>query len=105
MNFFLLITDSIGKGKRTFNMQDEDSKSLQRLGKALKAIRLKRKWKLSKLSNYAGIRPSTLMRIESDESEPKYLTLEKIAYAFNLSLAELFQEISTHLQNNDFILK
>lgn len=72
-------------------MQDVDKKTLQRLGKCIKTIRLKRKWKLSTMSHYAGISPSTLKRIEAGSSEPKYLTLEKLASSFELSLIEFLK--------------
>lgn len=72
-------------------MQDVDKKSLQKLGKTIKTFRRQRKWSLSALSHRAGIAPSTLKRIESGDSEPKYLTLQKLTDALNISLIKFFQ--------------
>lgn len=74
-------------------MQDINNKNLQKFGKAIKTIRRQRKWSLSKLSHRAGFSPSTLKRIESGDSEPKYLTILKLADAFELSLFEFFRII------------
>lgn len=74
-------------------MQDIDKKSLYKFGKGIKKLRRQYKWSLSKLSHRAGIAPSTLKRIESGDSEPKYLTIEKIAYSLNISLVKLFELI------------
>lgn len=43
------------------------------------------------MSYYAGISASTLKRIEAGISEPKYLTLEKLASSFELSLIEFLK--------------
>lgn len=72
-------------------MQDVNNKSLHMLGKAIKTFRNQRKWRLSTLSRRAGIEPSTLKRIEDGTSEPKYLTLESIIDALDISLSKFFE--------------
>lgn len=74
-------------------MQDTKNETLQKLGNGIKALRQKRKWKLETLSYRIGISPSTVYRIEEGITEPKYLTLKKIAAAFELSLSEFFAHI------------
>lgn len=79
-------------------MQDEKEKSLQILGKGVKTLRLKRKWKLSTLAYRIGLSSSTITRIEKGENEPKYYTLKRIAEAFGYNLSEFF-EIIENLKN------
>lgn len=74
-------------------MQDDSKKCLQKLGKAIKTLRIKRKLSLSALSHRAGIDPSTLKRIEEGESEPKYFTLKNLALACELSLSEFLEKM------------
>lgn len=77
------------------NFEDyKNNKILQTLGKLIKALRKQRRWKLSTLSYYAGISPSTLSRIESGESDPKYSTINKIADAFELSLEDFIKKLN-----------
>ena len=59
------------------------------LGKHIKSLRKQRKLTLSALCYRNGLEPSTISRIESGIVEAKYLTLLKLAKAFNLSLPEL----------------
>lgn len=66
-----------------------DKKKLQYLGKRIKDLRLSKELKLETLAYRVGISPSTIFRIESGTSEPKYLTLLKIADAFKMPISEL----------------
>lgn len=70
----------------------DNKNNLQKLGNAIKSLRIKRKLSLSALSHRAGIDPSTLKRIEDGESEPKYFTLKNLASACGLSLSEFFEK-------------
>ncbi len=70
-------------------MQESDFEELQKLGKRIKSLRKSKKYTLTELCYKNGLEPSTLSRIEQAIVEPKYLTLLKIASAFNLSVSEL----------------
>lgn len=72
-------------------MQQEDLEKLQILGKRIKTLRKAKKYTLSELCYKNGLEPSTLSRIEQALVEPKYLTLLKIAAAFNMSVSELLE--------------
>ena len=61
------------------------------LGKHIKSLRKQRKLTLSALCYRNGLEPSTISRIESGIVEAKYLTLLKLAKAFNMSLPELLK--------------
>ena len=74
-------------------MQYNKSKSLQFLGKAIKSLRNKRKWKKQTLAFYVGLSPSTISRIERGECEPRYNTLKNIASGFDLKLAEFISYV------------
>ncbi len=63
--------------------------SLKRLGARIKKIRLAKKLTLCEFCYKNGLEPSTLSRIEKAVVEPKYLTLIKIAKAFNISVGDL----------------
>lgn len=70
-------------------MQENDYEKLKQLGKRIKTLRKSKKYTLSELCYKNGLEPSTLSRIEQAIVEPKYLTLVKIAYAFNMTVSEL----------------
>lgn len=70
-------------------MQENDFEKLKRLGDRIKSLRKSKKYTLTELCYKNGIEPSTLSRIEQAIVEPKYLTLLKIASAFNISVSEL----------------
>ncbi len=72
-------------------MQQEDLEKLQLLGKRIKTLRKSKKYTLTELCYKNGLEPSTLSRIEQALVEPKYLTLLKIAAAFNMSVSELLE--------------
>lgn len=70
-------------------MQENDYYKLKQLGKRIKTLRKSKKYTLSELCYKNGLEPSTLSRIEQAIVEPKYLTLVKIASAFNMTVSEL----------------
>lgn len=72
-------------------MQEEDLENLKKLGTRIKTLRKSKKLTLCELCYKNGLEPSTLSRIEQAIVEPKYLTLLKIASAFNISISELLQ--------------
>ena len=61
----------------------ENNKDLELLGKHVKELRKSRKLTLENLCYKNGLEPSTIARIEKGLVEPKYLTLLKLAKAFN----------------------
>ena len=69
-------------------MQVRDENLLQ-LGEHIKSLRKKRKLTLENICYKNGLEPSTLSRIEKGLVEPKYLTLLKLADAYDMKLSEL----------------
>lgn len=69
-------------------MQVSDEKLLQ-LGRHIKSLRMKRKLTLENICYRNGLEPSTLSRIEKGQVEPKYLTLLKLANAYDMKLSQL----------------
>lgn len=69
-------------------MQQEE---LQKLGNYLKSLRKSRKLTLSALCYRNGLEPSTVSRIEAGIVEAKYLTLLKLAHAYNMEIYELLK--------------
>lgn len=67
----------------------ENNLKLKILGEHIKQIRIKRKYTLENLCYKNGLEPSTVSRIEKGMVDPKYLTLLKLANAFDISLSEL----------------
>ena len=63
---------------------------LIKLGNHIKNLRLKRGLTISALCYRNALEPSTISRIEAGLVEAKYLTLVKVAKAFDIQLAELF---------------
>lgn len=72
-------------------MQENDFENLQKLGSRIKTLRKTKKLTLCELCYKNGLEPSTLSRIEQAIVEPKYLTLLKIASAFNMTVSELLE--------------
>lgn len=66
-----------------------NNKDLILLGKHVKELRKSRKLTLENLCYKNGLEPSTIARIEKGLVEPKYLTLLKLANAFNIKLSDL----------------
>lgn len=61
----------------------------QRIEKLL----LERKWSINELSRRSGVNQSTLSEIVSGRSKyPRIITLKKIAYAFNMTLSNFFDD-------------
>ena len=58
-------------------------------GDRLKKLRKEKKLTLSALCYRNGLEPSTVSRIEAGIVEAKYLTLLKLAKAFNIKISEL----------------
>ena len=69
-------------------MQEINEKLLQ-LGNHIKQLRKKRKLTLEALCYKNGLEPSTISRIEKGIVEPKYLTLLKLAEAYQITISEL----------------
>ena len=67
----------------------ENNTELLILGNHVKELRKSRKLTLENLCYKNGLEPSTIARIEKGLVEPKYLTLLKLAKAFNLKLKDL----------------
>lgn len=67
----------------------EINEELLILGKHVKDLRKSRKLTLENLCYKNGLEPSTVARIEKGLVEPKYLTLLKLAKAFNIKLSDL----------------
>ncbi|MBS6603213.1 MAG: helix-turn-helix transcriptional regulator [Brachyspira sp.] len=70
-------------------MQENDFEKLQKLGERIHSLRKMKKYTLTEICYKNGLEPSTFSRIEQAIVEPKYLTLVKIASAFNMSVSEL----------------
>ena len=68
-------------------MQDD----LKYLGLHIKSLRKARKLTISALCYRNNLEPSTVSRIEQGLVEAKYLTLLKIAKAFDMSLDEMLK--------------
>ena len=69
-------------------MQDDN---LIILGNHIKRLRKQKGLTLSALCYRNGLEPSTVSRIESGLTEAKYLTLLKLANAFNMSISEFLK--------------
>lgn len=67
----------------------ENIVELKKLGEHIKKLRKERKLTLSALCYRNGLEPSTISRIEQGIVEPKYLTLLKLAEAFEMHIKEL----------------
>ena len=65
------------------------NENLLQLGEHIKSLRKKRKLTLENICYKNGLEPSTLSRIEKGLVEPKYLTLLKLAKAYDIKLSEL----------------
>ena len=70
-------------------MQVNEETLLKNLGQHIHKLRKSKKLTLGQVCYGRGIEPSTLSRIEQAVVEPKYITLVKIASAFNISVSEL----------------
>ena len=69
-------------------MQENNEKLLQ-LGNHIKKLRKNKKLTLEALCYKNGLEPSTISRIEKGIVEPKYITLLKLAEAYQMTISEL----------------
>ncbi|MCL2659813.1 MAG: helix-turn-helix transcriptional regulator [Acidobacteriaceae bacterium] len=64
-----------------------------RLGRRIRLLRSKRGWTQQQLADMSQIGRDHLSRLENGEREIGLLILERIAQAFEISLAELLKEV------------
>jgi transcriptional regulator with XRE-family HTH domain len=62
------------------------------VGRNIKHMRKTRALSLDDVAKRAGISKQGLWQIEEGKSSPTFVTLEKIAHAFNVSVSELIRE-------------
>ncbi len=67
----------------------QNPKSQQALGKAIRQLRSKQEDSQATLAKEAGITPNMLSLIERGEGNPSWATVEGIAKALGVSVAEL----------------
>jgi transcriptional regulator with XRE-family HTH domain len=60
------------------------------LGVKVKALRKRRRWTLTELSEQSGISASTLSKIERDKLSPTYANLVRLARGLRVNTSELF---------------
>ncbi len=75
------------------------SETKKLLGKKIKQLRKQKHWTQEHLSELVGINPKSLLRIENGQTFPLVETLEKIAHALGVQIADLF--INHNLKNTD----
>lgn len=68
-------------------------KYLKKLGKNIRAIRLKRDWTQEKLAEMAGIHPVYVSYIEKGTRNPSIAKILQIASALKCTPAEIFEDI------------
>jgi transcriptional regulator with XRE-family HTH domain len=61
------------------------------IGLVLRQLRYRKRWSLRKVSERTGFSASFLSLVENGKASPSVASLEKIALAFGLTLAEFFQ--------------
>lgn len=64
-------------------------------------LRHERSWSIYKLAEESGIAQSTLSNMFTRKTMPSIMTLQEICNAFNISMAEFFEEKNS---NNDDIV-
>jgi transcriptional regulator with XRE-family HTH domain len=70
-----------------------DQKNLKKLGKNVRAIRLKRRWTQEKLAGVAEIHPVYISYIEKGSRNPSVTKILQIAFALECSASEIFRGI------------
>lgn len=70
-------------------MQDEIKKYTKPLGERIRKLRNDKNLTLQNVCYKNFLEPSTLSRIEKGKVEPKYVTLIRIAKAFDMKVSEL----------------
>ncbi len=73
------------------------------LGKKIKELRKQKHWTQEHLSELVGINPKSLLRIENGQTFPLVETLEKIADALEVQIADLF--INHNLKDTEDLKK
>ncbi len=63
-----------------------------KIGPRIKQIRLERKTTLNEIAKKTGLTTSFLSQLERDLTSPSVVSLEKIAYALRVRIADFFQE-------------
>jgi transcriptional regulator with XRE-family HTH domain len=76
----------------------QNPKSQEALGKAIRELRNKQGDSLEALSGKAGLTKNMLSLIERGEGNPSWVTLEGIAKALGISVAELAKLAEGHRQ-------
>lgn len=71
-----------------------NNKSVKSFGLRVRGLREDRNWSQEDLAAEIGSRRQYISAIELGKTNPKYDLIERIANAFGLSLAELFQGVS-----------
>ena len=63
-----------------------------KIGERVRAERVKRFWTQAKLAEAAGISQKALSKIETNEVEPRFSTILKLAEAFDIEPSEFADE-------------
>jgi len=63
-----------------------------KIGQSVKAERVKRFWTQERLAKEAGISQKALSKIETNEVEPRFSTILKLAEAFGVDPSELVDQ-------------
>jgi transcriptional regulator with XRE-family HTH domain len=67
----------------------------QRFGRRIVVLRKERGWSQEKLGEHTGISMDHISHLENGHREPCLGTMVKLAHAFRLSMAELFQDFDS----------
>lgn len=70
-------------------------KAQEQLGMRIKFLRNQRKWSQEDLALEANINKNYISDLENGRRNPSLDVLERVAKAFNISLAELFKGVET----------
>lgn len=71
------------------------------IGEAIRNLRVNQGFSQEKLAFKAGITPSYLGQVERGEKSPTLDTLDKVAQALNIEIAELFKSNTDTKMNKD----
>ena len=71
------------------------------LKQRLKSLREQRGWSQGKVADLMGIDRAQYSRVENEKVEPNLSTLKKIALAFDIQLANLFDEDDSDVSMGD----
>ena len=70
-------------------------KAQEQLGMRIRFLRQQRRWSQEDLASNANINKNYISDLENGRRNPSLEILERIAVAFNISLAELFKGVET----------